>query len=68
MNLHFVACGLHHVVNGEQRHRNGRQRLHLHPRAADAARRCHHLDTRKLGDQGGRHLHVVQTDRVTQRD
>src|SRR5437016_8137328 len=57
--LHRAVGGLHHVVHGEQGHRDGRQRLHLDSRAPDGADRCPHPHTGECFVEPRLHFDVV---------
>src|SRR5213596_1313753 len=58
--LHRAVGGLHHVVHGEQGHRDGRQRLHLDSRAPDGADRCPHPHTGECFGEPRLHFDVDQ--------
>src|SRR2546427_62316 len=67
-DLHSPVDGLHHVVDGEQRHGYGGQRLHLHARPSHRLGGSPQPDSRQGLVQRRLDLHVVEPYRMAQRD
>src|SRR6266480_101632 len=67
-DLHRPVRRLHHVVNRQQGDRYRRERLHFHPRPPDSLRGRPHPHSRQLLVQPRVDFHVIQAQRVAQRD
>src|SRR5947199_5154119 len=68
LDLHPPVRRLHHVVNREQGDRHRRERLHFHARPPDRLRGDPHPHSRQSLVQRRVDFHVVQAQRVAQRD
>src|SRR5712691_10857507 len=66
--LHRTVGGLHHVVHGEQSHRDGRERLHFNASPSHGPHRPPHPHAGERLIEPGLHLYVVQPQRVAERD
>src|SRR5437762_7033045 len=66
--FHGSIGGLHHVVHGEQGHRNGCQRFHLDAGPSLGAHRRPHPHSGQRIVEPGLHRYVLQPDRVAERD
>src|SRR5579884_646131 len=64
LDLHAAVHGLDHVVDREQRHGHGRERLHLDSRPAHRLRRRPHAHPGAALVERRGHLDVIETQRV----